>query len=366
MKRFAKQEIFNIQPYIPGKPIEEVKRELGLRNVIKLASNENPYPPSPKVLKSLAQAATELNRYPDGDCFYLRQELAKRLKVKPEQLIFGNGSDEIIVLAARAFAGKGDEVLIAKPSFLVYSIASRLQGATLKEIPLNGFRYDLAAMKKAVTQKTRIIFLGNPDNPAGTYLSHKDITDFLKGLSRDVLVFIDEAYFEYVQAKDYADSLSFLKKHKNVIVTRTFSKMYGLAGLRIGYGVANVELIEILNRLREPFNVNSLAQAGALACLKDQTYYKDVARKVEEQRRYLYQSLEKIGCDFEESCTNFILVNTGTGSSAVARKLMEQGVIVRDMAVWGLKTYIRVTIGTAPENKRFMKVLSKVLKRSEK
>jgi histidinol-phosphate aminotransferase len=361
MKSIVKKTILAVKPYVPGKPIEEVKRELGLRDVIKLASNENPYKPSPKVLKAIAVASKELNRYPDGDCHYLRKALAGKLNVSGNQLIFGNGSDELIVLAVRAFAGKGDEVVIAKPSFLIYSIASAIAGAKVKAIPLKNFRYDLPAMKKAVTKKTKIIFLGNPDNPSGMYFTEKEIHSFLKGLRRDILIFIDEAYYEYVNARDYVDSLKLIRSHKNVIVTRTFSKMYGLAGLRIGYGIADAELIGLLNRIREPFNVNSLAQAAAMAVLKDGAYYRGLAKKMSVQRKYLQASFRKMNLDFVESCTNFILVKTNDRAGKVAKKLLHKGVIVRDMSVWGLQGFIRVTIGNAQENKRLIKTLKEIL-----
>lgn len=361
MKRVVKKAILKVKPYVGGKPIEEVKREFGLKDVIKLASNENPYSPSPKVLKAIAKASRELNRYPDGNCYYLRESLAKKLKVSPGQLIFGNGSDELIVLAVRAFAGTGDEVVIATPSFLIYDIASRIAGATIKAVPLKNFRYDLAAMKDAVTRKTKIIFLGNPDNPSGMYLTEKEVRAFLKGLRRDILVFIDEAYFEYVSARDYVDSIKLLKSHKNVFVTRTFSKMYGLAGLRIGYGIADAGLTDLLNRIREPFNVNSLAQVAAMAVLKDQVYYRGLAKKTGMQRRFLCDSFKKLGLDFIESHTNFILVKVNDSVANVSKKLIRQGVIVRNMSAWGLNDFIRVTIGTGQENKRFIKTLKEIL-----
>lgn len=362
MKHVANKTILNVKPYVPGKPIEEVKRELGLKNVIKLASNENPFGPSPKVLAAINKAAKELNRYPESGCHYLRMELARLLKVNPCQFIFGNGSDEVIVLAVRAFVSKGDEVIIAKPSFLIYDIAARIAGATIKSIPLDqNFRYDLPAMKKAVTKKTKIIFLGNPDNPSGQYFTQNEMAAFVRSVRNDVLIFIDEAYFEYVDCKDYVDSIKLLKKHNNVIVTRTFSKMYGLAGLRIGYGVANEEVAELLNRLREPFNVNSLAQAAAVACLNDGLHYRRVASIIRQQRQYIYTQLEKLGLSFIKTFTNFILINIPTNSSVIANKLMHKGIIVRDMNVWGLKKYIRVTIGLPQENKRFIKTLKEVL-----
>jgi len=361
MRNVAKKNILKVQPYVPGKPIEEVQRELGLKSVIKLASNENPYGPAPKVLKAIQKASKQLNRYPDGDCFYLRKKLAGLLKVNPNQLIFGNGSDELIVLAVRAFVSEGEEVVIAYPSFLIYEIASTIAGAKIKKVPLKDFRYDLVKMKKAITKKTKIIFLGNPDNPAGTYLTQKDVQTFLRGLRKDVLVFIDEAYFEYVHARDYVDSIKIMRSHKNVIVTRTFSKLFGLAGLRIGYGIADQELIDILNRLREPFNVNSLAQSAALAVFSEKKYYKDIVKKVENQRQYLYRQIGQMNCKYIESCTNFILIDVKQKASLIAQKLLKRGVIVRDMSFWGLKTFIRVTIGTQRENQTFIKKLKKIL-----
>jgi len=357
----ANPYIFKIKPYVPGKPIDEVRRELGLKSVIKLASNENPYPPSPKALAAMSLAAREVNRYPDGGCFLLRRALAKKLNINDDQLIFGNGSDEIIVLAAKAFAAKGDEIIIAKPSFLIYEIASTLSGARLYQVPLKNFRYDLEAMKAKVTARTKIIFIGNPDNPAGTYLTQRQVEDFLRCVPKSTLVFFDEAYFEYVRAKDYPDTLSLMKKYPNAMTTRTFSKMYGLAGLRVGYGIANRKIIDILNRLREPFNVNSMAQAAAVAVLGDEAYYRHIAKIVEEQRQYLYRSFENMGIAFEESFTNFILVHVGADSSQVAASLLKKGVIIRDMAAWGLKGYIRVSIGSASENKRFIKTLGEIL-----
>lgn len=361
MRDIVKKNILTVKPYLPGKPIDEVKRELGLRDVIKLASNENPYGPSAKVYRAIVEAAKDVNRYPDGNCYYLRQELARQLDVMPNQLIFGNGSDEIIVLAARAFAGEGDEVVIARPSFLIYEIASRISGAAIKLVALKNFRYDLEGMKKAITKKTKIIFIGNPDNPAGTYVTQKQVEDFLKGIRRNILVFIDEAYFEFVKKDDYPDTIALLKRYKNIITTRTFSKMYGLAGLRVGYGMADSELISLLDRVREPFNINSLAQAAALACLRNKNYYRKLLKIINGQRKYLYRCFKDMGLPFVDSVTNFILLDVGRNSMDASQQLLKKGVIVRDMGFWGLDTYIRVTIGTPRENQKFVKVLKETL-----
>ena len=361
MKRAVKKEVLQVKPYVPGKPIDEVKRELGLRDVIKLASNENPYGPSPKVLRAVMREARRLNRYPDGDCFYLRAALSQRLGIAGGQLIFGNGSDELIVQAVRALVDKGDEVVIAKPSFLIYDIAARIAGAKVRAVPLKDFRYDLNAMAKAVGRKTKIVFLGNPDNPSGKYLTEREVRGFLSKVRKDVLVFIDEAYFEYVEADDYVDSIKLLKTRANVMVTRTFSKMYGLAGLRVGYGIASREFAGILNRIREPFNVNSVAQAAALAALQDRAYYREIGRKIREQRQFLYRGLNNLNLDFVDSATNFVLVKVPGRASGIVRKLLKRGVIVRDMGFWGMNDYLRVTIGTAQENKRFIQTLKETL-----
>ena len=364
MKTKALQRILSVEPYKPGKPIEEVRRELGIRQVIKLASNENPYGPSPKVVRAIAQAAKTVNRYPDGSCYYLRKALARRLKIPEDQLIFGNGSDEIIVLLVRALVEEGDEVVVARPSFLIYELASKLAGAVIRSVALKNFRYDLDGMLAAVSERTKIIFIGNPDNPAGTYIPADELEAFLSKISSEVVVIIDEAYFEYVRAKDYPGSLKLLERFSNLLVTRTFSKMYGLAGLRIGYGIARPELIDVLNRLREPFNVNSLAQVAAVACLDDRAYYRKIAVDIERQRKFFYRELKKLPIKFYESVTNFILIECRQGGQAVANQLMRRGVIVRDMGFWGLKNFIRVTLGTASENRKFITELKSVLSKS--
>ena len=361
MSTFAKKHILKIKPYVPGKPIEEVQRDLGLKDVVKLASNENPYGPSPAIFKAMVHAAKTVNRYPDSSCYYLREELAKRLGVRKDQLIFGNGSDEIIILTVRAFAGVGDEIVVAYPSFLIYEIASQVCGARIRRVPLKNFRYDLEGMAKAVNKRTKIVFIGNPDNPASTYIPQKDLVRFLKKVPRRVLVFVDEAYFEYVTNKDYADTIKLLKRFKNVIVTRTFSKMYGLAGLRIGYGIADEQVTNALNRIREPFNINSIAQAAALACLKDKAYYRKLAGKIQRQKECLIRSIKKMGLPYVESYTNFILIDTKRDSKKISLELMKKGIIVRDMKSWGFRTFIRVTVGKANENKRFINALGEIL-----
>lgn len=355
-----RKSILNINPYQPGKPIEEVKRELGLRDVVKIASNENPFGPSPKAVAAIKKSLGGINRYPESGCFYLRQALSKRLRVRPEQLIFGNGSDELIVLALRAFVDEGDEVVVATPTFLIYEIASKIQGAKVKTVPTRYFKYDLKAMKKAITKNTKIVFMANPDNPNGTYVTKYELDEFLKGLPEGLLVFIDEAYFDYVQEKDYPDTLSYIARNK-VIVTRTFSKSYGLAGLRIGYGISNSEIIRCMETVREPFNVNLLAQVAATAALKDKKFLARIKKMTRDGRRFMYLELGRLGLRYIPSVTNFVLFEAGKDADKICKRLLRHGVIVRNMKAWGLEYFIRVTVGTEKENKRFIKELRKTV-----
>jgi len=357
---FPRKSILNIKPYTPGKPIEEVKREMGLKEVIKMASNENPLGPSPKAVDSIKKYLSNINRYPEGGCFYLRQALSKRLKVKPEQLIFGNGSDELIVLCLRAFINEGDEVVVATPTFLIYEIASKIQGAKIKTVPTKYFKYDLKAMKKAVTKDTKLVFISNPDNPNSTYVTKYELEAFLNGLPDGVLVFIDEAYFDFVAEKDYPNGIDYVSRG-NVIVTRSFSKSYGLAGLRIGYGVSSPEIIKYMESVREPFNVNSIAQVGALAALKDKKFLSKTKKLIQKGRKFLYSEFKKLGLRYIPSVTNFVLFEVGSNASEVCRALLKKGIIVRDMKAWGLDTFIRVTAGKDKENKRFIKELRGIL-----
>lgn len=365
LKTKSNIHVTKIKPYVPGKPIEEVKREFGIKDVIKLASNENPFPPSPVVKKAIVASIEDLSRYPDGSCFELRQELSKRLKVDPQQLVFGCGSDEVIVLALRAFINEGDEVIVAKPSFLVYSLASTLAGARVVEVPLNGLRYDMVRMKQEVNERTKIIFIGNPDNPSGQYPTKKELMEFMKDLPDEVIVFFDEAYYEFAKdEEDYADVLKFLYSKRNVIVARTFSKLYGLAGLRIGYGVALPEVADLMNRAREPFNVTTTAQVAAVAALKDETYYQNILKEIKQERENLCKALSHFadqGVSVSKGSTNFIQICTRQDSRALTLSLIKKGIIVRDMSVWGLTNYIRVTIGTKKENEKFLQAFKESL-----
>ena len=363
VKKPWKEHLEDITPYQPGKPIEEVKRELGLDDVVKLASNENPYGPPPGVMDAIREAAKSVNRYPDGGCFYLRKALSKRLSLPEENFVFGNGSDEVILLALHAFVSPGDEVVVADPTFQIYHIASMVKGAKLKIVPLNDFKYDLGGMQKAVTRKTKVVFIANPDNPTGSYVTAGEMENFLKKVPENVLVFIDEAYYEFATGGDYPETLPILEnENRNVVIARTFSKAYSLAGLRVGYGMARKEVAAVLNKVREPFNVNSVAQAAALAALEDAAHLARSVELVRTEKERFYEAFSSLGVDYVPSRTNFILADTRRDSVKIFKYLLKRGVIVREMTPWRLDGFIRVNIGLPEENERFFEAFGEALK----
>ncbi|OGX56832.1 MAG: histidinol-phosphate transaminase [Omnitrophica WOR_2 bacterium RIFOXYC2_FULL_43_9] len=353
--------ILEITPYQPGKPIEEVKRQLGLSKVIKLASNENPLGPSPKALRAIQKALPKINHYPEGSCYYLRQRLSRHLKVNPRNLIFGNGSDELIDIIIKAFSCPRDEIMTAEATFLEYKIIAQQNGRRPKMFPLRGFRYDLSAMKQALNKRVKVVFIANPNNPTGTYVDKKEVESFLRDIPKDVIVVFDEAYFEFVKEKDFPETIRYVKEGKNVIILRTFSKIYGLAGLRIGYGIASPELVGYMERVRQPFNVNSLAQEAALAALSDTAFVRKSQALVWEGKRYLLRHFEQLGLEAIYSAANFILFKVNKDGLTISQELLKRGVIVRDMCQYGLKDYVRVTVGTKQENEKFVEALRKVL-----
>ena len=348
-------------PYEPGKPIEEVEREYGIANSIKLASNENPLGPSPKAVAAIRAKLDQLHLYPDGDCFYLKRGVAEKLGVAPENLIFGNGSNEIIELAVRTLMRPGDEAVMAEQAFVVYPLIIQAVGGKKKAVPLRDFTHDLAAIGAAITPATRVVFLANPNNPTGTIFRRDEWERFLAKVSRDLLLIVDEAYFEYVQDPAYPDSLRYHAKDRAILTLRTFSKLYGLAGLRIGYGVGPKQLIDMMHRVRQPFNVNAAAQWAALAALDDVNH---VERSLEVNRvgiEYLQREFARLGLEFAPSQANFILVRVGKGQE-VFKQLLRQGVIVRPMAGYQFPEHVRVTVGTMEENRKFIDALEKVIK----
>ncbi|MGH7198772.1 MAG: histidinol-phosphate transaminase [Candidatus Omnitrophota bacterium] len=354
----SRKNLADVKNYEPGKPLEELEREYGIRDAVKMASNENALGPSPKAVRAIQKSLSRIHRYPEGGCYYLRKKLAALLKVEPDRLIFGNGSDEILVFAVRAFVEAGEEVIIADPTFLIYEIAARVESGAVVKVPMKDFRYDLAAMRKKISSRTKLIFIANPDNPVGTYVNEGDLIRFLEAVPKRVVVVLDEAYYEFARIKkDYPDSLKLLKRFENLLVTRTFSKAYGLSGLRIGYGVANPAIVAALNKVREPFNVNLLAQSAAVAALDDREHLKKTLKMVADGRAYLGRELKRLGFTVVDTVTNFVLFDLSEDARPIYERLLRRGIIVRPMTAWGLKTFMRVTIGKQKENERFIDAL---------
>lgn len=344
--------VLAIQPYVPGKPLEELERELGISNSIKLASNENPVGPSPRALGAIREAFSDLNRYPDGAGYYLKQALARKLAVAEDELILGNGSNELLDIAVRTFMQPGDEAVMAAPSFVVYAMAVQSVGGRPVQVPLRDYAHDLDAMAAAVTKKTKMLFIANPNNPTGPMNTKNEFDRLMARMNDDILVVVDEAYFEYVSDPDYADSMKHFRNGRNLLILRTFSKIYGLAGLRIGYGIGRRDVLNDMNRLREPFNTNTLAQRAALAALEDDEHVRRSREVNETGKKFLFAELKALGFAPVRTQANFIYIPV-EDAKALNDSLLRQGVIIRPM---GPKA-IRVTIGLPEENSRFIAAL---------
>jgi histidinol-phosphate aminotransferase len=346
-----RSHLLPIQTYVPGKPIEELERELGIKNAAKIASNENPLGPSRKVLKAVEKSFSQWGRYPDGGAHELVTKLAAYLKVDAQSLVLGNGSNEILVLLGEMVLNPGDEVLYASPSFVVYRLVGQLNQARAVVLPLKDHRHDLKAYAKALTPKTRMVFICNPNNPTGTIVSLAEVEDFLKACPPEVLVVLDEAYFEYVEDPAYFDSLKLREKYPNLAVLRTFSKAFGLAGLRIGYGVVHPDLAALFQKTRQPFNINRLAQTAALAALGDLPHMRKSVALNRKTRKLLTEGLRKMGFQPAPSQSNFVYFETDQ-AEALYEKLLRKGLIVRPMG----PSALRVTTGTEAETTKFLRV----------
>ena len=357
----ANEHILGIAPYEPGKPIEELERELGIHDAIKLASNENPLPPSERVQKAIVAALATLNRYPDGGGFYLRQAIAKKHGVTPEHVVLGNGSNELIELLVHAFMRPGDEAVVPHPSFVVYPMSVQAAGGIRVVVMLRDYRLDLEAMGRAVTPLTKLVFIANPNNPTATMVTADEVERFMARVPDRTIVVFDEAYVEFAQGPDFPDSLGYMKQGRKVVVLRTFSKAASLAGLRVGYGVADPDAVALLNRIRPPFNVNSLAQAAALAALDDEPHILECVRLIDAGRQFLYDEFKALGLKYVPSRANFILVDVGRSAAEIYQKLLREGVIVRPMTSFGMETALRITVGTPQENRRLVRALGAVL-----
>jgi len=361
----APDYVQQLSPYIPGKPIEELAREYGLDpdDIVKLASNENPRGPSARVRDAIAAAAAGVTRYPDGNGFALKNALAARFGVTPEHIVLGNGSNDILELATQAFLRPGDEAVFSQHAFAVYPLATQARGGLGISVPARELGHDLPAMRAAVTARTRMVFVANPNNPTGTWIEPAALRSFIASVPREVLVVLDEAYNEYLRPDQQSDSAAWLREHPHLLVSRTFSKAYGLAGLRIGYGLTDPDVAAMLNRVRQPFNVNSVAQAAALAALADVEYVAESAQINHAGLDQLTRGLAAMGVRYVPSHANFLLVHVGTAAGAVYEALLRQGVIVRPVANYGLPEHLRVSVGLPAENQCFLDALKVALAR---
>lgn len=356
----VRKHILKIDPYEAGKPIEEIKRQLGLKKVIKLASNENPFGPSPKALAAARKALLNVNRYPDSSGFYLKRRLAKVSGLDTDNLVLGNGSDELIDIIIKTFVEENEHIITADFTFLEYKIISSVKNRTVVTVPLKYFKYDLVAIRKKIDKDTKVVFISNPNNPTGTYVTKYELEEFIRALPQGVLLVLDEAYDSFIDVNDFPSGMNYIRNN-NVIVLKTFSKAYGLAGLRIGYAAGREELIRYMELARQPFNVNSVAQASALAALDDRKFLFKSRKAIIEGKNYIYDKLTDMGIAYVPSVANFILLDVGRDGVEVFKAMLKFGVIVRDMRQYGLKNFIRVTVGTKKENERFVRVLRKVI-----
>ena len=351
------RDIAGLTPYSPGKPIEDLERELGIQKAIKLASNENPQGPSRRAIAAIQQALEGLHRYPEGSGIELREALADRFKVGPAEIILGNGSNEIIELLVRAFLQSGDEAIMADLTFVVYQNIVKAAHGRSVVVPLHHGCHDLKKMAGGLSKRTRLIFICNPNNPTGTIVRQEEVDEFLQRVPEDVITVFDEAYYEYVTDRSFPRSLQYLQQGKNVAILRTFSKIYGLAGLRIGYGLTTEEIAGTLHRVRQPFNTNRLAQVAALAALRDDEHVQQSLRVNEAGKAMLCNAFREMGLEYFPTQANFVYVNVGRAGQEVYTKLLKEGVIVRHIE----GQYLRVTIGLSEENKRLVEALGRVL-----
>ncbi len=361
MKKLTRKGVEDLVPYPPGKPIEELERELGIKGSIKLASNENPLGPSPKAVQAIMDKVGGLHRYPDGSGYYLKTKLSERFGIPTEQIILGNGSNELIELMIRTFLCSGEQVIQPFPTFLMYEKVVIGAGGQIISIPLKDFKIDLDAAIKAVTPNTKIIIVNNPNNPTGSVILEKEMIEFLKQIPDDVIVALDEAYIEFASAKDVASGIALMPYHPLLFVLRTFSKLYGLAGLRIGYGFASEKMVDYMNRVRQPFNANLLAQAAAIGALDDAEFVSRTLQLVREGLVYLQKNLDEMGLPYIPTETNFFLIKVPHGGKEIYSRMLKKGVIVRAMDSYGLKDYIRINVGLPEENERFIQTLKAVL-----
>jgi histidinol-phosphate aminotransferase len=358
----ALQSVTQLQPYVPGKPIAELERQYGVKDIVKLASNENPLGPSPKVLLAVEEASKELSLYPDGNGFTLKTALADKYSVDLTQITLGNGSNDVLEMIARTFVTPDDEVLFSQYTFAVYPIVTQAIGAKAVIAPAKDYGHDLAAMQARITERTKVIFIANPNNPTGTYLPADELEKFISAVPLTAIVVLDEAYVEYGDSE--IDSIRWLTQYPNLVITRTFSKAYGLAGLRIGFSLSNPEIADLMNRVRQPFNANNIALAAATVALNDDEYLVTSKQVNDEGMKQLIEAFERLNLTYIPSKANFLTVDVQQDGNAIFDDLLHKGVIVRPLVGYGLPTHLRISIGLKKENQRFIEALTEVLGRS--
>ena len=365
MNLLIPEYIKNIVPYPPGKPLDELERQYGVTNAIKLASNENPWGPSPRAVAAIAEALVNLHRYPDGSSYVLTQALAKHLGCSPDMLVLGNGSNEVIEFLVKACVEPGGEVITSHPSFLMYQKFVQIRAGINKVIPLHDMRHDVDAIIAAITDRTRLIFLDNPNNPTGTLFGRETLQRLCNALPESEVVVLDEAYVDFVDPDQQLNSIKLIQEQKDgapLVSLRTFSKAYGLAGLRLGFGIMHAGLADMLHRVRQPFNINSLAQIGALAALEDSEHYQRTTSGTRTGMSYLQEAVSRLGCSCHPSQANFFLIDVGGDANQLYEAMLYKGVIVRSMHAYGYPSCIRITVGTEEENQRFVAALSACLR----
>ncbi len=357
------ENIKNLIPYPPGKPIQELRRELGIEDIIKLASNENQIGPSPKAVSAIKDAVEDIYNYPEGSCHYLKTKITEKFDLHFNNIMVGNGSNEVIEIIMRTFLKPGEEVLTAKHSFIVYKLVTQAMAGKIVEVPMKeDLKFDIKALCQQINDKTKLIFVANPNNPTGTYNTDneiKELIDYTK--NKDVLVIFDQAYEEYVTAADWGNAEKYMKDNPHIMVTRTFSKIYGLAGTRCGYAIGHPQLIDYMNRVRQPFNVNTLAQVGATAALDDVKHIQNSIDVNEAGKKYLYKQFEQMSLKYWPSQGNFILFDTGKEAGAIYQAALKEGIIVRPVAGYGFPAHLRISIGTLEQNQKAMDILKKYI-----
>jgi histidinol-phosphate aminotransferase len=361
ISKWARRGISEIVSYVPGKSIEEVQKEIGPKRWIKLASNENLLGPSPKAIAAIRKELPHIYMYPDGPCSVLREALAQKFSLPERMVVISNGADNLILMIANAFVDEGDEVVMADPTFAVYTNVTQIMGGKVVKVNLKDFTHDLEGMLEKINRKTKLVFICNPNNPTGTTVSQESFNHFLSKLPKRAIIVLDEAYGDFAEDPFYPNGLDYIKARKQVIVLRTFSKVYGLAGLRIGYALGREDLVDCLYQVRDPFPVHRLAQVAAVAALNDRDHAIRSIQLVYEGKRYLYRELDKMGLLYIPSHANFIFIDFERDSQEVFQALLKEGIIIRPGKIWGYPTFARVTIGRMEDNRRFIKALKKIL-----